>query len=292
MSALTLTLALHACLLLVMGVTCLAHVLSFGGPLWVVAVVVPVAGPVSALALAVAVRMPGAGQRAEALGLLDGDGADDDALVNDDMDAVVPLEDAMLVSDASQRRSLVMDVLLRGEQGLGRSLALARASKDQEVAHYASSASMEMSAALDEQLASALARYQAAPDDLAAVDSYVDVIERYLGSGVAEGEMRGSLEARLREVLAHRAELSPTERNLVELASSQLDAGLLDAADGTLGRLEEGWPGSDDAWLLRLRYWYQRRDPSELRSLLGERDRRSASARVRQKLDFWERVMS
>lgn len=264
----------------------------FGGPLWIVSVLVPVAGPASALGVAWAERTRHAGSRS-----LNYDETRAAALMRPlvdatDADDVVPLEDAMLVNDAETRRSLMMEVMLEGASGLDSSLDEARSSGDVEVAHYASSATTELADALDASLAQDAAAYQAHPDDIEVVDRYLATIEHYLGSGLATGELRRIQESRYREVLWHKVELAPTETDLANLAASELGEGLFEEADRTIARLEREWPYADATWLLRVRYWYGLRRADKIREMVQRRAHLHSSPAVRSVVEFWEKVNS
>lgn len=285
-------LAAHGLLLLAMLLVGRLPRVSYGAALWVVAAIVPVAGPVSAITLVCAERSKRAGRRA-----LDFEGSrapDEEyppGLEPDVMSDVVPLEDAMLVDDASTRRDLMLDMLIQGGDDLGASLAMARSSGDAEVAHYASSATMELSASYEEALAAGGLRYQQDPDDLDALRRYLDLLERYLASGMAEGVARRIQEARYREALARKIRIDPEEADYARLAQSQLDEGLIEDAGQTISQMEERYPDDDDTWLLRLKYWYDLRRPQEIRAMVRARQESGrVSERVRPEVEFWERV--
>lgn len=265
---------------------------GFGGPLWVVAVLVPVAGPVSALGIARAERTGHAGSRS-----LNYDETRAAALMrplvgSTDAGDVVPLEDAMLVNDAETRRGLMMEVMLEGPEGLDSGLGAARSSGDAEVAHYASSASTEIADALDASLALDSAAYREHSDDVAVVDRYLATLERYLSSDLADGEVRRIQEERYREVLRHKVELEPSEADLAKLASSELDEGLYAEADQVITYLEGDWPYADSTWLLRVRYWYGLHRADKVREMVQRRAHLHSSPAVRGFIEFWEKVDS
>lgn len=286
-------LVVHVCLLSVMGLCRHFGGADFEVPLWIVAAVVPVAGPASALALWRANRSRRAGGRASLFDETRPPEPQDDLPTNpDDSKKVVPLEDAMLVSDASARRNLVLDVLLQGGQDYSSSLVMARSSSDPEVAHYASSATMQISASFDEALAKEGLAYQQNPDDPETVKRYLGVLERYLASGMAEGDELRIQQTRYREVLERKVRIDPEEVDLLRLAQSQLDEGLYEDADHTIWMLEVSFPDDDDVWIMRLRYLYGLGRSREIREMVEKKAADHPSSRIRSLTDFWEKVQS
>lgn len=286
-----LVLMAHACLLAVMGLCQRFMHARFDGALWIVAAIVPVAGPVSALALWGAERSRRAGGRESIFDQTRPPEPTDDPLADpDSAKEVVPLEDAMLVSNASSRRNLVLDVLLQGGQDYGPSLVMARSSNDPEVAHYASSATMQISASFEEALAREGLAYQQNPYDPEVVRRYLGVLERYLDSGLAEGDERRIQETRYREVLERKVRIDPEEVDLLRLADSQLKEGLYEDADHTIWMLEVSFPEDDDVWILRLRYLYGLGRADDIREMVKAKAAAHPSARIRAITDFWEKV--
>lgn len=295
MIVLAVCLSAHAVLLVLMGIVHAAGGVSFGGPLWAVAAVVPLAGPVTAFALVAGERLPKVGNRAEDPEKARVPSTEDQLLASaESARETVSLEDAMLVSDQSTRRGLMMDVLLydgdgNGDGG-GSTLARARASADPEVAHYASSATMEISSDYDKALTLWNLRFTEDPDDPETVRRYLDVLEHYLESGLAQGTLRRLQEARYREVLHKKIEIDPEELDYANLAGSLLSDGRAEDADAVIARMEGLYPNADDTFLLRMRYWYVLRRADQIQLMVLSRKGRHVSSRMRSVLDFWEKV--
>lgn len=284
-------LIVHACLLGVMGIVHAVRGVTYGGQLWIVAAVVPVAGPVSALMLTLAEHSKRAGVHDDLFDDPDFDVPEEDLLLGaDDGRSVVPLEDAMLVNDAATRRGLMMDVLLQGGSSYSDALVEARSSDDPEVAHYASSASMEIATNYEDDLVQASVRYDHSPDDPQVVKRYLDILERYLDSGLAKGAVRRIHETRYREVLARKIQLDPDEVDFMRMAQSLLEEGLYEDADKTIAEMEQRYPDADDTWIMRLWYWYALRKPQEIQRMIAEKASGRVSDRVRSHIEFWKKV--
>lgn len=284
-------LIVHACLLLALAGFRAKRGLTLGGAPWIVAIVVPVAGPLSVIALLAAERSGGAGSRSGRFEELRSDDAREEPVLGGDSEKkAVPLEDAMLLNDAATRRDLMMDVLLQGGEEYSASLVEARSSDDPEVAHYASSATMEISTNFDEALASWGLRYQQDPENPETLKRYLGVLERYLDSGIASGEVKRIEETRYREVLARKIQVDPEEVDLLRLAESQLGEGLLEDADMTIEKMEELYPDEDDTWFMRLRYWYELENCNEIERMIESKENAHPSERVRDEIDFWKKA--
>lgn len=263
---------------------------SLDGALWIVALVVPVFGPLSVLLAEYLIS--GSVEPDDSIEVARRSETEPPRAPDESAGQIVPLEDALIVNDAPTRRSLMLEVLLRGGEDYVPNLVSARKSSDVEVAHYASSASMEISASYDEALAKGALTFRQHPDDLEAVDSYISVLESYLDSGMATGDLRSIQETSLRAALKRRLELEPDRAAQARLVTCELDAGLFDEADAELRKMERELPDDDEAWLLRLRYWYVLRRPDMIARMIDERDGHPASGRVQDAISFWKKALA
>ena len=95
---------------------------------------------------------------------------------------VVPVKDAMAVSDNAQKRALLLDQLRKDIKGNYKELLPAEADADSESAHYVAAAKMEVYAIHQKALAQATRRYEADPNDSQAFADMLDALAGLVGS--------------------------------------------------------------------------------------------------------------
>lgn len=97
---------------------------------------------------------------------------------------VVPVKDAMAVSDNFQKRSLLLNQLRKDIHSNYRELLAAEADEDSESAHYVAAAKMEVYAARQKEWTQALKAHQADPDNEELFEQMLGELERFLDSGL------------------------------------------------------------------------------------------------------------
>lgn len=99
---------------------------------------------------------------------------------------VVPIEDALILNDSAVRRSLIMDVLMQDTKQYTGVINQARLNDDVEVVHYAITAMVELSDEYESKSKLLRGKIEAEPDRSDYKDEYIDFLEEYIHSGVAE----------------------------------------------------------------------------------------------------------
>lgn len=92
----------------------------------------------------------------------------------------VPLEEALIVNDSSQRRSLVMSILNDNPSHYIDVLSQARLNEDVEVVHYAATAMAQISAKEDLALQRCRNDYLQHRNSETMLERYCDALERYI----------------------------------------------------------------------------------------------------------------
>lgn len=170
----------------------------------------------------------------------------------EDAASTVPLEEALLLDSAEQRRKLILSVLTDDPVQYYDLLEQARLNDDSEVVHYAATAMAQISKQAD---AAQLQRQQ---------------LERLLKMQLAD---------------------QPKEEQYglgCRLAKVQLELAEYAAAEQTLAELTARWPVRETPWLLRLRSAAARKDGAQLARWLAEMERAQVylSAAGRREVDF------
>ena len=257
---------------------------------------VPLWGPLCVLLLHTSNRLTGECSREQMLEKLRiNEEIHKSILVADDegKEAVVPLEEALLVNSPAQKRKLILSVLTDDPVQYYDLLEQARLNDDSEVVHYAATAMAQISKQADAALQRHAARFAADPKDPAVLAEYAAALEASLALGLAQGRAAELQRRQLERLLKLQLADSPREEGYslgCRLAEVQLQLQEYKAAEQTLEELVRRWPVRETPWLLRLRSAAARKSGAEVRSILQEMERTQVylSAAGRQELAFWK----
>ncbi|WP_026506774.1 hypothetical protein [Butyrivibrio sp. MC2013] len=204
---------------------------------------------------------------------------------------VVPLEDALIMDDASTRRSVIMDVLMSDTGKYTHILNQARMNEDAEVVHYATTAMAELSKEYELGLQEYSIRYAEAPDDIELIGEYIAYLGRFLESGTGQGQALEIQRNIYHQLLARKIDLAPAYEDYMALVGSYLGAGEYSAADQVLGRMEKAYGMDEEIWILRFRYYYQTRSVRSINEMIDKAlsSGEFISSRMREIIDFWHR---
>lgn len=207
--------------------------------------------------------------------------------------ATVPLEEALILDTAEQRRKLILSVLTEDPVQYYDLLQQARMNDDSEVVHYAATAMAQISKQADLALQQDARRFADAPNDREVLAAYANALERSLKLGLAQGRAAELQRRQLERLLKLQLADSPREEGYslgCRLAEVQLQLQEYKAAEQTLEELVRRWPVRETPWLLRLRSAAARKSGAEVRSILQEMECTQVylSAAGRQELAFWK----
>ena len=211
----------------------------------------------------------------------------------EDAASTVPLEEALLLDSAEQRRKLILSVLTDDPVQYYDLLEQARLNDDSEVVHYAATAMAQISKQADAALQRHAARFAADPKNPAVLAEYAAALEASLALGLAQGRAAQLQRQQLERLLKMQLADQPKEEQYglgCRLAKVQLELAEYAAAEQTLAELTARWPVRETPWLLRLRSAAARKDGAELARWLAEMEHAQVylSAAGRREVDFWK----
>ena len=201
---------------------------------------------------------------------------------------VVPLEEALIVNDPSDRRRLMLSMLTEEPDAYLVQLQAAKLNDDVEVAHYAATAVAQISKESDLKLQQ-LERVFKTDPSAQNLDAYCDYLGEYLASGLAEGRVEQIQRQQYARLLARRCEREDGAALRIRYAAALADAGELDEAEAVITQLVAEVPDDQEAWMLCLRLAVMRRDGEALQQVIDAIDNQHVylSAENREKLAFW-----
>lgn len=201
---------------------------------------------------------------------------------------VVPLEEALIVNDPSDRRRLMLSMLTEDPDAYLAQLQAAKLNDDVEVAHYAATAVAQISKESDLKLQQLERAFKTDPST-ENLDAYCDYLGEYLASGLAEGRVAQIQRQQYARLLARCCEREDGAALRIRYATALADAGELDEAEAVATQLVADTPDEQEAWMLCLRLAVMRRDGEAVQQVIDAIDNQHVylSAENREKLAFW-----
>lgn len=209
-------------------------------------------------------------------------------------DLMVPLQEALLMNDASTRRELMMDILYDDVGEYVEVLKNARMNDDTEVVHYATTAMVELQKDYETKLQKQKEAF-ALEEDAGLLDEYIQTLEKYVESGLLEGNMlknrRLELCGLLERKLTQRKEEGHEELPLYCTKFEQ---------DCALGEYEDAlrmadaairlWPQQEEGYLMKIRHGVMTKNPEQIGTVIGllENNKVYLSPAARRTVDFWK----
>ena len=205
-------------------------------------------------------------------------------------ETTVPLEEALIVNSAEQRRKLIFSVLNDDPMQYYDLLQQARMNEDSEVVHYAATAMAQISKQADLTLQRHEADYAAKPNDPEVLAAYSRYLGEYLDSGLVQGRAAEIQQRQLIRLLKQQLTAGLDFRLGCRLAQAYLAMQEYDEAERVLEKLTAQWPQREEPWLLRLRSAADRKDGDALRKTIRNIQEQDVylSAKGRETLRFWQ----
>ena len=210
-------------------------------------------------------------------------------------DLIVPLQEALLINDASTRRQLIMDILYHDTGEYVDVLNKARMNDDVEVVHYATTAMVELQKDYEEQLKTERAAWEDEKDSPALSCVYLRTLEAYIDSGLLEGNMKRNRQLELEELLDYKIQNDEkTEEEELSLYHRRFDNSLsLEEYTVSAACAEyvlKKWPQMEDGYLMNIRLGVQCRERTRIEEMIKLIEKRQIylSPNARKTVEFWK----
>ncbi len=122
---------------------------------------------------------------------------------------IIPLTDALIIDSKETRRNIMMEILHKDPEQFTEQLKRVLDVDDTEMVHYSVTTIVEMRAQFDNALLRLEKRFSEEPSDQTVVTEYAQLLERYLSSGILEGNRQQEIRERYSEALLRAAVLMP-----------------------------------------------------------------------------------
>ena len=202
----------------------------------------------------------------------------------------VPIEEALVINSAKERRSIIMDVLNDNPKEYIEFLQKAGNNEDTEVVHYAVTAMVEISKENDYMLQNLEREYNLNPQDPIVLSNYIE----FLWSCLSQNLMQGQVEVINRELfsnlISQKIKAGGDINDYIRSVENDLKRGQFTLAGETLINMKEFYSDNEEYYLLKLRYLASLGRGEEIQKLLEEIDASHIflSSKAKEELAFWE----
>ena len=203
----------------------------------------------------------------------------------------VPIEEALVVNSARERRQIIMDVLNDNPVEYIQFLQKAGNNEDTEVVHYAVTAMVEISKENDFMLQEFERQHTRAPDDVEILTEYTDFLWNCLSQNLMQGQVLVLNRELFSELMQRKMRLLPGSisdfQRVVENEVRRENFGL---ASSMLKKMGAMYPDCEAYYLSRLLYLAALGRGSDIRLLVQEIGSKQIflSSAAKEVLAFWE----
>ena len=205
--------------------------------------------------------------------------------------STVPIEEALVVNSARERRAIIMDVLNDNPKEYIEFLQKAGNNEDTEVVHYAVTAMVEISKENDYKLQDLERRYSADPENKTILTHYTD----FLWHCLSQNLMQGQVEILNRELFSSlmQKKLALDEVRITDFQrtiENDLKRKNFTLASENLSRMRKFYPDREEYYLSRLDYLASLNRGEDIKLLLKEIDKKHIylSSATKEVLAFWD----
>jgi hypothetical protein len=201
----------------------------------------------------------------------------------------VPIEEALLINSARERRSLIMDVLNDNPGDYVEFLQKAGNNEDTEVVHYAVTAMVELSKENDYMLQKLEAAHAADPDNREVLAEYCDFLWSCLSQNLMQGQVEVMNRQLFSQLMRDKIQACDNIEDYARLAENELKRKNFDDAGEVIGVMGEKWPDSEEYILLRLQYLASVRKGEEIREFITQTENSHVylSSKTKEAIAFW-----
>lgn len=183
---------------------------------------------------------------------------------------IVAIEEALLVSDFSTRRRVLIDILKQDAMQYIDVLKIAVINEDTETSHYAVTAVVEVKRKLTILLQKLAVEYSRNPEDSQVAYTYAEVIKEYLRSGFIDAQSMKQYQITYIQLLDHLIQADQaSEKIFIEKIEMELTVQDLAKAEQTAHHFKARYPLCEDAYLQSMSIYFKARAFEKLQDELA-----------------------
>lgn len=203
--------------------------------------------------------------------------------------STIPIEEALLVNAAKERRTIIMDVLNDNPKEYVEFLQKAGNNDDTEVVHYAVTALVEISKENDYKLQQLEQMYAANPGDFEVLESYTDFLWDCLSQNLMQGQVEIMNRKLFSTLIRKKIEQKCSKKDYIRRVQNEMKLKNYTEAGAAIWEMEMFWAEDEEPVLLKLEYLATLGRGAEIQKLLDETENKHIylSAKAKEALAFW-----
>ena len=184
---------------------------------------------------------------------------------------IVPLEEAVLINDVNIRRSIMMEILHKDPIEFLDLLRDARFASDIELSHYATTTVMEIQREYELGIQKAAVSLEQNPDDLLVLDKYIDILGKYIDSGLLQDYLLFQQRMLYSKLLEKSVKIEPRRKHIYfKIIDNDMGTQNYIHALKTADFMREKWPSDENVWIAALRVYVDSGNTAGKNALLAE----------------------
>lgn len=203
--------------------------------------------------------------------------------------SVIPMEEALIVNSAKERRELIMDVLNDNPKEYIEFLQKAGNNDDTEVVHYAVTAMVEISKENDYMLQKFERKYSADPDNFQILREYCEFLWSCLEQNLMQGQIEIMNRNLFHQLIKKKLSMQESVSDYIRLVKNCLRLKNYTEAGAAIEKIGELRPDSEEYILLKLEYLSMLGKGGEIAGLLRLIEGKNIylSAKAKEAIAFW-----
>lgn len=209
---------------------------------------------------------------------------------NKNDDALVAIEEALIINSPKERREIIMDVLNDNPKEYVEFLQKAGNNEDPEVVHYAVTAMVEISKENDYTLQKLGREYAKNPDDINVLSDYCDFLWTVLEQKLMSGQVEIMNRHLYSELVSKKIGLEETAEDYIRYFENEFALGNYTKAGEILSKADMLYSGLEEFILLKLKYYSQLKQGDKIKELIAkiQSEKMFVSRRVKEAIAFWK----
>ncbi|MBQ4527210.1 MAG: hypothetical protein II998_03970 [Clostridia bacterium] len=204
--------------------------------------------------------------------------------------SIVPLEEALVINSAGQRRELIMDVLNDNPREYIEFLQKAGDNDDTEVVHYAVTAMVEISKENDHMLQKFERKHSANPGDYTVLDEYCSFLWNCLEQNLMQGQVEIMNRNTFNELIREKLAIKETLDDYIRLVKNLFKLNFYTEAGEAIKKMDTLYPESEDVLLIKTEYYASLGNGDRIKEILEEAENKKIylSAAAKEVIAFWK----
>ena len=204
-------------------------------------------------------------------------------------DKTVPIEEALLINSAKDKRNIIMDILNENPREYVEFLQKAGNNDDTEVVHYAVTAMVEISKENDYTLQILEAEYSENPYSLDVLTRYCDFLWDCLSQNLMQGQVETMNRALFSKLVQEKLAIYKNLKDYSRFAENELKRKNPDKVKHILSKMKSEWPHSEEYILLNIQYLTMTNNGKEIKKFITKINNSQIflSSKTKEVLAFW-----